>query len=139
MIGTTLGHYRLEVEISQGGMGTVYRARNVDTDTVAAVKVLQPILGADRAFLQRFHREIQALQIARQVAEGLDAAHASNIFHRDIKPENILVHREGHAYLTDFGIARDLRGELGATISTEGRCPEAECRLSNGPVCPRDP
>ncbi|MHC4974874.1 MAG: protein kinase domain-containing protein [Planctomycetota bacterium] len=61
------------------------------------------------------------LGVLRQVADALAHAHREGIVHRDIKPENILVHRDGHAYLTDFGIARDLRGELGATISTEGQ------------------
>ncbi|MCK6482456.1 MAG: protein kinase, partial [Planctomycetes bacterium] len=61
------------------------------------------------------------LDIVRQVALALAHAHREGIVHRDIKPENILVDKGRRAYLTDFGIARDLRGELGATISSEGQ------------------
>ena len=46
-----------------------------------------------------------ALQIATEVAEGLDYAHRRGIIHRDIKPANILL-SDGHAVVADFGIAR---------------------------------
>ena len=48
----------------------------------------------------------EALDIAVQVAQGLQAAHARKIVHRDIKPGNILLDAEGHATIIDFGLAR---------------------------------
>jgi serine/threonine-protein kinase len=48
----------------------------------------------------------QALDIVAQVALGLAYAHEHGIVHRDIKPSNIMVLRDGHAKITDFGIAR---------------------------------
>jgi beta-lactam-binding protein with PASTA domain/tRNA A-37 threonylcarbamoyl transferase component Bud32 len=48
----------------------------------------------------------EAVSIAIQVAQGIDAAHKHNIVHRDIKPQNIIISKEGKVKVTDFGIAR---------------------------------
>ncbi len=48
----------------------------------------------------------QVLDIVAQVAQGLAYAHEYGIVHRDVKPSNIMVVRDGHVKITDFGIAR---------------------------------
>ena len=65
----------------------------------------------------------RAVGLCAQVGEALDAAHARGLVHRDVKPANVLVTVEGgreHAYLTDFGLARDVDADRGAPTHLSG-------------------
>ncbi len=161
LLGQTLANkYRVEERLSEGGMGTVYRATHVLMEKSVAIKVLHPALAADEKIVARFTREARAasrishphalsvtdfgesengivflvmeylrghtlkhvirtesplalarvVEITRQVAGALDAAHAEGVVHRDLKSDNIMLEEvvagNDWAKVLDFGIAK---------------------------------
>jgi serine/threonine protein kinase len=59
-----------------------------------------------------------AAALTAQVGNGLDAIHAAGLVHRDVKPANVLLaggESDDHAYITDFGVARNVATESGLT------------------------
>jgi serine/threonine protein kinase/tetratricopeptide (TPR) repeat protein len=83
----------------------------IATEFVDGVTLRQHLAGAPLDFLE-------VLNIGIQIAAALEEAHAAGIIHRDIKPENIMIRRNGHVKVLDFGLAKLTEGE-GTPADTE--------------------
>ena len=86
-----------------------------------AYLVMRYVSGDDLRSLVRREGPLEpdrAARIVGQVGEALDAAHAMGIVHRDVKPGNVLLADGDHAYLTDFGLVKDMRS---ASTTGSGR------------------
>jgi eukaryotic-like serine/threonine-protein kinase len=152
--GARHGSYEIQSTLGAGGMGEVYRARDMRLKREVALKILSESFAADSDRVARFQREAEVLAslnhpniaaiygieesngtralvmelvegetlaeriargpipvdeamfIAKQVAEALEAAHEHAIIHRDLKPANIKVRPDGTAKVLDFGLAK---------------------------------
>jgi serine/threonine protein kinase len=85
--------------------------------------VLEYIDGEDLwSRIERLGRipEAEAVDIIRQVAEGLHEAHKHGIIHRDIKPDNVWLTSDGQAKLADLGLSKDQDDDAGLTRPARG-------------------
>jgi tRNA A-37 threonylcarbamoyl transferase component Bud32/CheY-like chemotaxis protein len=100
---------RIAAALQHPNIVTVYDAGEVDGLLYLAMQYIE---GSDLSAMLRTERRLRpyrAVDVCRQVASALDAAHAMGLIHRDVKPANVLI--EGRtAFLTDFGLTKRLDG-----------------------------
>jgi ABC-type branched-subunit amino acid transport system substrate-binding protein/outer membrane protein assembly factor BamB len=102
---------RLAASLDHPNVIPIYEAGERDGQLYLAMRFVE---GSDlKTLLERDGRlsPDRALDVLGQVAGALDAAHRRALVHRDVKPANVLLDGEGHVYLTDFGITKQLGGE----------------------------
>lgn len=65
--------------------------------------------------------EAETIKLLKPIAAALDYAHGEKVIHRDVKPSNIIIRNDGHPFILDFGIAREIQESMtrvtGRTIS----------------------
>jgi serine/threonine-protein kinase len=88
----------------------VYDAGRADATTAGAYLVMELVDGDDLSVhIQRGPMALgDAIPIARQIADALEAAHDQGIVHRDLKPANVKVRADGTVKVLDFGLAKAL-------------------------------
>ena len=100
---------RVAAAFSHPNIVTVYDAGEVDGTLYLAMEYID---GADLARMLSEDgrlRPYRAIDVCRQIAGALDAAHAQGLIHRDVKPANVLIAGRV-AYLTDFGLTKRIAG-----------------------------
>jgi hypothetical protein len=84
--------------------------------------VMRYVVGDDLRTVVRRQESLsptQAAAVAAQLGEALDAIHRAGYVHRDVKPQNVLLDEAGHAYLSDFGLAKEALATGGFTRSDQ--------------------
>jgi serine/threonine protein kinase len=115
-VGATLAGCHIEAVAGRGGMGVVYRARQLELDRLVALKAIAPWLAADGAYRERFKREARL---------------AASIDHPNIIP----IYAAGEAEETLYLIMRWVEGiDLRALLEREGRLPPARAIALLEPV-----
>ena len=102
---------RLAASLDHPNVIPIYEAGEHDGQLYLAMRFVE---GDDlRSVLDREGKlsPERTLRILAQVADALDAAHRRALVHRDMKPANVLLDVGDHAYLTDFGITKQLGGD----------------------------
>jgi serine/threonine protein kinase len=111
---------KLLASLNHSNVGAIYGLEESETSQVLVLELIEGATLAERIAKGPVPFE-EALQIALQIAEALEAAHLKGIIHRDLKPANIKVKEDGTVKVLDFGLAK-------ATV------PKEEFSLSESPT-----
>ena len=100
--------------LNHPNIATIYGLEHSDGTHFLVMELVPGETLADRVKADPVPVE-EALKIAVQIAEALEAAHEKNIIHRDLKPANVKVTPEGIVKVLDFGLAKAFEGESGGS------------------------
>jgi serine/threonine-protein kinase len=102
--------------LNHANIGSIYGLEEAPGITALVLELVEGPTLADRIAEGPLPLD-EALAIARQVIDALEAAHDQGIIHRDLKPANIKLRADGAVKVLDFGLARVVSGEGGASAT----------------------
>ena len=109
-----MGRFQREAEVlaslDHPNIGQIYGIEDAGQTKALVLQLIEGPTLAERIAQGPIPVE-DALKIALQIAEGLEAAHEKGVIHRDLKPANIKITPEGQVKILDFGLAKALEGE----------------------------
>ena len=102
--------------LNHPGIAAIYGIEEADDTRALVLELVEGPTLADRIAQGPIPLD-EALPIAKQIAEALEAAHEAGVIHRDLKPANIKVRDDGTVKVLDFGLAKALEGDAGGDPS----------------------
>ncbi|MFC2168417.1 protein kinase [Acidobacteriota bacterium] len=98
-------------QISHRNVGRMY---HLEEEKGRHYITMEYVTGEDLKSMIRMSGQLSigtAINLAKQICEGLEEAHRLDVIHRDLKPNNIMIDKQGIARIMDFGIARSLKAK----------------------------
>src|SRR5262245_59192005 len=117
-----LARFRREAQVlaslNHPNIGAIYGFEESDGTQALVLELVEGPTLADRIAQGPIPLE-EALPIAKQIAEALEAAHEQGIIHRDLKPANIKLRSDGVVKVLDFGLAKALEPAAGSSSASQ--------------------
>ena len=122
---------RLLASLNHSGIAAIYGIEEAQGHQYLILEYVEGESLADRLARGALPVE-EALALAKQIAEALEAAHERGVVHRDIKPSNVMLTRDGTAKVLDFGLARAADGTAASpNAALDGRSPSVVAMRSS--------
>ena len=105
--------------LNHPNIAQIHGVQEVGTHRALVLELVDGPTLADR-ILQGAIPVAEALPIAKQIAEAVEAAHEHGVVHRDLKPANIKVREDGTVKVLDFGLAKAIEAAAGSALTGQG-------------------
>jgi len=117
---------KLLASLNHANIAAIYGLEDEADQRFIAMELVEGQTLAERIVKSGRIEVTEALELARQIAEALEAAHDNGVIHRDLKPANVIVTPEGKVKVLDFGLAK--------AYEADGSAAEISPNLSHSPT-----
>jgi len=102
---------KILASLNHPNIAAIYGVEQAEAERFLVLELVEGETLSERLLEGRLPLD-ETLEICRQIAEGLEAAHEKSIIHRDLKPSNIKITPEGKVKILDFGLARAFHDQI---------------------------